>query len=122
NLSSPSARHPGEGPPMTEQESDQAAMAEARERYRKEREKRLRAEGQAQYRELKGDYAEYDRDPFAEPGFTRNAITEECEVVIVGGGFAGMLTAINLKARGIDDIRIVDKAGDFGGTWYWNRY
>ena len=107
---------------MTEQESDQAAMAEARERYRKEREKRLRAEGQAQYQELKGDYAEFDRDPFAEPGFTRDAITEECEVVIVGGGFAGMLTAINLKARGIDDIRIVDKAGDFGGTWYWNRY
>ncbi len=107
---------------MTEQESDQAAMAEARERYRQERAKRLRSEGQAQYRELKGDYAEFDRDPFAEPGFTRDALTEECEVVVVGGGFAGMLTAINLKARGIDDIRIVDKAGDFGGTWYWNRY
>jgi cation diffusion facilitator CzcD-associated flavoprotein CzcO len=107
---------------MTEQESDQAAIAEARERYRQERAKRLRAEGQAQYRELKGDYAEFDRDPFADPGFSRDAITEECEVVIVGGGFAGMLTAINLKARGIDDIRIIDKAGDFGGTWYWNRY
>ena len=42
--------------------------------------------------------------------------------VIVGGGFAGMLTAKGLLERGITDFRIVDKAGDFGGTWYWNRY
>jgi cyclohexanone monooxygenase len=101
--------------------SDDALQA-ARERYEAERAKRLRTDGLGQYRELTGDYAEFDRDPFAEPGFTRDPIVEQTEVVIVGGGFAGMLTAINLSARGIRDIRIVEKAGDFGGTWYWNRY
>lgn len=98
------------------------AMDQARERYQAERAKRLRADGQAQYQELKGDFAEFDADPFAEPGFTRDPITEDTEVVIVGGGFAGMLTAIDLAARGIHDVRIIDRAGDFGGTWYWNRY
>jgi cyclohexanone monooxygenase len=97
-------------------------MEEARERYRQEREKRLRPDGLAQYRELAGRYAAFDHDPYVEPGFTRDPVVEEPEVVIVGGGFAGMLTAINLKAHGVQRIRIVDKAGDFGGTWYWNRY
>ena len=97
-------------------------LDEVHERYRLERAKRIRADGLAQYRELEGDYAEFDRDPFAEPGFTRDPVDEEVEVVIVGAGFAGMLTAVNLKAQGVGGIRIVDKAGDFGGTWYWNRY
>ncbi len=73
----------------------------------------------AQWRELS---EELDRDPFVEPGFTREPVVEETTVVIVGGGFAGMLTAIDLGKHGITDVRIVEKAGDFGGTWYWNRY
>jgi cation diffusion facilitator CzcD-associated flavoprotein CzcO len=98
------------------------SVDELREKYRLEREKRLRPDGVAQYKELKGDYAAFDRDPYVEPGFTRDSIVAETEVVIVGGGFAGMLTAINLTRHGIRDFRIVEKAGDFGGTWYWNRY
>jgi cation diffusion facilitator CzcD-associated flavoprotein CzcO len=95
---------------------------ELREKYRIEREKRLRPDGVAQYKELKGDYAAFDRDPYVEPGFARERILEDTEVVIVGGGFAGMLTAINLTKLGIRGFRMVEKAGDFGGTWYWNRY
>jgi cation diffusion facilitator CzcD-associated flavoprotein CzcO len=41
---------------------------------------------------------------------------------VVGGGFGGMISAIELTELGITDFRIVEKAGDFGGTWYWNRY
>ncbi len=93
-----------------------------RERYRIEREKRLRDDGIKQFRELKGEYEEFDHDTFADPNFTRDPLVEETEVVILGGGFAGMLTAINLTKLGHRDFRIVEKAGDFGGTWYWNRY
>ena len=93
-----------------------------RERYQAERDKRIRPDGMAQWRELKGDYEAFDRDPFADPNFTRDPITEEVTVIIVGGGFAGMLTAIDLAKHGITNFRIVEKAGDFGGTWYWNRY
>ena len=41
-----------------------------RERYRIEKEKRVRPDGNKQFKELKGEYAEFDRDPYAEPGFT----------------------------------------------------
>jgi cation diffusion facilitator CzcD-associated flavoprotein CzcO len=97
-------------------------LEEAREKYRIEREKRLRADGIRQYKELKGDYEEFDRDPYVEPGFTRDAVIEDVDVVIVGGGFGGMIEAANLTKAGITNFRIIEKAGDFGGTWYWNRY
>jgi len=99
--------------------TDGVPVEELRQRYLVEQRKRIRPEGMAQWREL-GE--ELDRDPFVEPGFTRDPVVEETTVVIVGGGFAGMLTAIDLRRHGIEDIRIVEKAGDFGGTWYWNRY
>ena len=98
------------------------ALAAARERYKREREKRLRADGLAQYAQLTDDYEEYDHDPWVEPGFTRDPVVEETEAVIVGGGFGGMMLGVNLINRGVTDFRIVEKAGDFGGTWYWNRY
>src|ERR1700722_2907158 len=104
---------------MEQNESSDASIEALRQRYREEQLKRIRPDGMAQWRELD---EELDRDPFVEPGFTRDPVVENTTVVVVGGGFAGMLTAIDLKKHGIDDIRIVEKAGDFGGTWYWNRY
>ena len=98
---------------------EELSIEELRQRYREEQQKRIRPDGMAQFHELN---EELDRDPFVEPGFTREPVIEETTALIVGGGFAGMLTAIDLGKHGIDDFRIVEKAGDFGGTWYWNRY
>ena len=97
-------------------------IEEVRARYQAERAKRIRPDGNAQFRPLAGDFADFDTDPWVEPGFTRVPVVDETTAVIVGGGFAGMLTAINLTRHGIRDFVIVEKAGDFGGTWYWNRY
>ncbi|HWJ64299.1 MAG TPA: NAD(P)/FAD-dependent oxidoreductase [Acidimicrobiales bacterium] len=102
--------------------AEQDRIDEAKARYRAEREKRLRDDAQEQYSQLTDEYEDFDQDPWVEPGFTREPVVEETTVVIVGGGFAGMLTAKGLQERGITDYRIIDKAGDFGGTWYWNRY
>ena len=98
------------------------SVEELREKYRIERDKRMGGGGLAQYRELGAVDEEFDRDPYVEPGFTREPIVEETEAVIVGGGFGGMLAGINLTKKGVTDFRIIEKAGDFGGTWYWNRY
>ena len=92
-----------------------------RERYRIERDKRLRPDGNRQYKELTGAYEEFDRDPYTERT-PREPVVQETEVVVVGGGFGGMLTAIGLTKLGITDFCLVEKGGDFGGTWYWNRY
>lgn len=97
-------------------------IEEVRARYQAERAKRIRPEGNAQFRSFSGEFADFDTDPWVEPGFTRDPLTDDTTAVIVGGGFAGMLTAINLTRHGIRDFIIVEKAGDFGGTWYWNRY
>jgi len=93
-----------------------------RAKYRAERDKRLRADGNAQYVEIAGDFAHYLDDPYVTPGFTRAPLTDEVEVVVVGGGFGGLLAGARLKEAGLTDIRIIEKGGDFGGTWYWNRY
>src|SRR5712691_11809491 len=96
--------------------------AEMRQKYAAERTKRLRADGNSQYQEITGEHAHYNADPYVKPGFTRPALHEELDVVIVGGGFGGLLAAARLQKAGITNIRIIEKAGDFGGTWYWNRY
>ncbi|QRN93510.1 NAD(P)/FAD-dependent oxidoreductase [Archangium violaceum] len=93
-----------------------------KEKYLLEREKRLRPDGNAQYRDLSGVYADFDKDPYVEPGFTRPAVTETIDVLIVGGGFGGLLAAARLRQAGVESLRLVEKGGDFGGTWYWNRY
>lgn len=93
-----------------------------RARYRAERDRRVRPDGNDQYIEPKDALAHYIDDPHADPGFTRPPLTDDVEVVVVGGGFGGLLAAARLREAGIDDVRIVDKAADFGGTWYWNRF
>ena len=92
------------------------------EKYRAERDKRLRADGNAQYLEIAGRFAHYLDDPYVEPGFTRAPLTDEVEVAVIGGGFGGLLVGARLREAGLDDIRLIEKGGDFGGTWYWNRY
>ncbi len=93
-----------------------------RARYLAERDRRLRGDGLGQYQKTEGDLAVYDEDPYVEPGFTRAPLTDEVEVAIIGGGFGGLLAGAWLRKAGFEDIRVIDKAGDFGGTWYWNRY
>ncbi len=61
-------------------------------------------------------------DPYVEPGFTRPPLTDEVEVAVIGGGFGGLLVGARLRQLGVKDIRVIEKGGDFGGTWYWNRY
>ncbi len=93
-----------------------------RAKYRAEREKRLRADGNEQYREVKGEFAHFVEDPYVEPGFRREPLYQEVEVAVIGGGFGGLLAGARLREAGIEDIRIIEKGGDFGGTWYWNSY
>jgi cyclohexanone monooxygenase len=91
-------------------------------RYRAERDKRLRPDGNAQYLELKGGrFAHYLEDPYT-PFVEREPKTDHVTFAFVGGGFAGLVTGARLVEAGVKDVRIVEKGGDFGGTWYWNRY
>ena len=93
-----------------------------RKKYREEREKRIRQDGNEQYVEVKGEFAHYLDDPYVDPGFTRDPLTDQVDVVVIGGGFGGLLAGARLREAGVEDIRVIEKGGDFGGTWYWNRY
>ena len=102
--------------------TDQIDTGALRERYRQERDKRLRSDGNGQYVALRGDLADYDRDPHVEPGFTRPPVADEVDAVVIGAGFGGLVAGARLRQSGLDRIRLIDRAGDVGGTWYWNRY
>jgi cyclohexanone monooxygenase len=113
-------KHPGQtNPEGAELGFDPDAL---RTRYRKERAKRLRPDGNQQYVETTGEFARFVDDPFAAPGFEREPLTDEVDVVLIGGGFGGLLAGARLREAGVEDIRVIEKGGDFGGTWYWNRY
>ena len=92
-----------------------------RERYAAERDKRIRPDGNDQYLQPEGRFADLLDDPYvrAQP---RAAVDTDVTVLVVGAGFAGLVTGARLKQAGVHDVRIVDKAGDVGGVWYWNRY
>ncbi len=92
-----------------------------RDRYRAERDKRLRDDGNEQYVEVVGDFSNYVDDPYTE-NVEREPFFDEVEVAIIGGGFGGLLMGAQLRKAGYENIRVIEKAGDFGGTWYWNRY
>ncbi len=94
---------------------------ELRARYRAERDKRLRIDGNEQYVEPTGRFAHFVDDIWT-PRVEREPVREEVEVAVIGAGFAGLVTGARLKQAGIDDVRLIDGAGDVGGVWYWNRY
>ncbi len=96
--------------------------AELRDKYREERGKRLRSDGNDQYLQVQGEYAHFVHDPYVEPGYAREPLTDKVDVVLIGGGFGGLLAGARLRQAGVEDIRVVEKGGDFGGTWYFNRY
>ena len=93
-----------------------------RAKYEAERDKRLRADGNDQYVEVKGDFQHYIDDPYIEAPIVRGPLTDAVDALVIGGGFGGLLAAARLREAGVEKIRIVEKGGDFGGTWYWNRY
>ncbi|PRY32418.1 flavin-containing monooxygenase [Umezawaea tangerina] len=96
-----------------------------RQKYRQERDKRLRPDGNAQYLDVTGDYADFADDPYLEAspgGRPRRARVADVDALVLGGGWSGLQMAVRLDEAGATDFLIVDQAGDFGGVWYWNRY
>jgi cyclohexanone monooxygenase len=91
-------------------------------KYLAERDKRLREDGIGQYVEVKAEFSHYVDDPYVEPGFTRAPVFDHVDFAIIGGGFGGLLMGARLREAGFEKLRVVENAGDFGGTWYWNRY
>ncbi|MFE2932374.1 flavin-containing monooxygenase [Streptomyces sp. NPDC059278] len=97
-------------------------LAALRHRYRLERERRVRPDGAAQYRDADAEFSYYAADPYIEEPVERGPLRDTVDVAVIGGGFGGILAGARLRQQGVERVRIVDKGGDVGGTWYWNRY
>src|SRR5215510_6822231 len=101
--------------------SDAIDRPALRRKYREERDKRLRPDGNEQYIEPRGRFAHFLDDPYVDR-VERAPRRDEVTVAFIGGGFAGLATGARLKQAGVADIRIIEGGGDVGGAWYWNRY
>jgi cation diffusion facilitator CzcD-associated flavoprotein CzcO len=93
-----------------------------RARYAAERDSRIRDDHNEQYIEVTAEFSRYVDDPYVTPGFTRDPLTDECDITIVGAGFGGLLLGARMRQLGLKRIRLIERGGDVGGTWYWNRY
>lgn len=83
-----------------------------KEKYIAERDKRIQHGGGInQYRlvENKGMFSHYLKDPWVEPGFTREPVSEQVDVVIIGGGYGAQLVAVRLIEAGVKNIRLIEK-------------
>jgi cyclohexanone monooxygenase len=96
-----------------------AFNAEEQAKYREFKEKRL---GAADYMSMEGEFSRYLEDVYSAPPVDREALTDECKILVVGAGFAGLLLWYKLQKEGFTDVRFCERGGDVGGTWYWNRY
>jgi Predicted flavoprotein involved in K+ transport len=90
-------------------------------RYLAERDKRLER-GDRTYIKIRDDFSHYSDDPHSDPDFTREPVFDEVKVCLIGAGFGSLVMGTRLRKAGFNDLRIVDTAGNVGGTWYWNRY
>ena len=93
--------------------------AEEQAKYRTFKEARR---GAADYMAMEGEFSTYLEDVYSADPVPRDALTDECEIMVVGAGFAGLLLWHKLSQAGFTDVRFCEKGGDVGGTWYWNRY
>ncbi|WP_017606829.1 flavin-containing monooxygenase [Nocardiopsis alkaliphila] len=112
---------PPETPTNITTPAEEIDLDTLRAKYAHERDRRLRPDGPVQYRSAAGEFGYYAKDPYT-PRTDREPKTDTVEVLVIGGGFGGLLTGARLRQAGIESIRMMDEAGDFGGTWYWNRY
>ena len=108
--------------PTTLPDPDDVDIESLRQRYRWERDRRVRPEGQRQYAPASETSAGLDYSDPHMPRVSRRALNDEMDVAILGGGWAGILAGYHLRKAGIGNCRIIEQAGDFGGVWYWNRY
>ncbi|MGW3949537.1 flavin-containing monooxygenase [Streptomyces sp. NPDC004752] len=104
------------------QELSTEALADLRERYRSERERRVRPDGARQYLRADAEFGWYATDPYVGEVAERGPVRDTVDVAVVGGGFGGILAGARLRQRGVERVRVIETGGDFGGTWYWNRY
>src|SRR5262249_5758893 len=92
-----------------------------RAKYREERDRRLRADANDQYVEVKGEFSHCTGGPYGSPGFGRAPLADEVGGAVMGGGFGGLLAGARLREGGVRALGLIERGGDFGGPWYWNR-
>ncbi len=78
--------------------------------------------GAADYMAMEGEFTRYLEDVYSNDPVERDALSDNCEILVVGAGFGGLMLWYKLQKSGFTDVRFCEKGGDVGGTWYWNRY
>jgi cation diffusion facilitator CzcD-associated flavoprotein CzcO len=107
------------GVPLGDHDYDADAL---RSKYAEERAKRQGNPYRGVLPDLVGDLARYLDDPYSEFTPRDPVVDPDVDVVVIGTGWAGLVAAVRMRELGVQRLRVIDKAGDVGGVWYWNRY
>ena len=78
-----------------------------RQKYKEERDKRIRSDGNDQYKEVKGDFSYFVEDPYVEDKTERSPLKLHTEIAFIGGGFGGILAAARIREAGFNDFKII---------------
>jgi cyclohexanone monooxygenase len=93
-----------------------------RDKYREERDRRRSRAGTDQFQFTEGELEHFDEDPYTPELAVREPVSSDVDVLVIGCGIGGIEMAATLVRSGVTDVLMLDRAADFGGTWYWNRY
>ncbi len=74
-------------------------------KYRKFKEERA---GAADYITMEGSFSKYLTDHYSAEPVPRESLNDECEILVVGAGFAGLLLWHKLREEGFHNVRFCE--------------
>ena len=90
-------------------------------RYDEERDKRLHPKRNKQFVEVTAEFAHYVDDPYVSDEIVRDPLTDEVDIIVIGGGFGGGSGGSSSRSRGGGGFSSISRGGGRSGGGFGSR-